>query len=132
MEISGNLIFVQIGATSIVGLISKDLDFTADTFETTNQQSTGLWKVFGVATKGGSISVQGVYSSGEANGASGAFNNLSDGAAVTWKYGQLSTGQQYYTGSGLITALKISGPMTDAASYSFDITVSGPPSKSTN
>lgn len=131
-KISGNLIFIEWDGNVVVGLTDKTINFKRNMIDTTNQQSTGGWESCVPGEGGGDISFSGVYDEAGSEGATTLFADLANGTLVSWKLGQdIATGGTYWSGSGMVTGLTISGPMTAASSYSGTILVSGLPAIST-
>lgn len=128
----GNLIYVRFSDTDIVGLTTKSMNFVNDMIDITSQDSSGGWKEFLPGERGATISVNGLYSEGEDNGAGGAFDKLANGTSVSFKFGQKSTGTDYFSGTGYIQGLTIEGAKNAASSYSFEIQVTGAVSRTSN
>ena len=128
-DIIGNLIFLKIGSNIVAGLTSKSINFDQEVQETTDQQSTGGWRSFLVGYKGGKISVQGWYDGAATEGAQTAFAALSGGTVLTFKFGQNSGGAIFFSGSGIVSNLQISGNGSSPADYTFDLQISGVPAR---
>jgi len=129
-DILGNLIFLDIGGNIVAGLTSKSIQFDQEYSETTDQQSSGGWRTGLAGYKGGKINVQGFYDEAATEGAQTAFVNLSNGSTITWKFGEDSAGAIFFTGSAIVSALQISGNGSSPADYTFDLQVSGKPTRS--
>jgi predicted secreted protein len=128
---SGNLIFIKWGTGDAVGLTDKSIDFTADGIPVTNQQSCGMWAEYVAGNKRAKIAFSGVYDKASAIGMTSMFAELLANSVtpIAFKIGEKTTGLVKYTGSGFLSGLTCNGPMTAAASYSGEITVTGPPSQ---
>ena len=127
-DIIGNLIFLKIGSNVVAGLTSKSIQYDQEYSETTDQQSTGGWRTGLAGYKGGKISVQGFYDEAATEGAQTAFTALAAGTVVAWKYGE-NSGAIFFSGNGIVSNLQISGNGSSPADYTFDIQVSGRPTR---
>lgn len=128
-QIIGNLIFLKIGSNVVTGLTSKSINFDCETPEFTDQQSTGGWRKYGVGYKGGTISVTGYYDEAATEGAQTVFGYLAAGTTVTFKYGENGTAKTFWSGSAIVTKLSVSGNGTSPSDYSFDLIITGVPSR---
>lgn len=125
------MIFLKWGSTDAVGLTDKNIDFSADMIDVTNQQSSGGWKEYVAGEKGATIGFSGVYDEASANGAVSMFAQLisSSTTPVAFKIGEKTTGLIKYSGSGFLTGITVNGPKNDAKSFSGSIQVTGPVSQ---
>ena len=131
-KIAGKYLVVEIAGTAYTAIRSSSLEIAADMIDVTNADSTGGWKEYITGELGGTISVEGLYDSAATEGFSQAFADLVAGTSVTWTYGQTTSGTKYYTGSGLLSNISVSGDKNDAANYSFNIQITGAITEATN
>lgn len=130
-KIDGNLIFLKWGTGDAVGLTDKSIDFSADTFPVTNQQSCGNFREYIAGELGATINFSGVYDKASAIGATSMLAQLilNSATPIAFSFGEKATGKVKYTGYGFISKMTVNGPKNAAASYSGTITVSGPASQ---
>ena len=131
-KIAGKYLTVQIAGASYTAMRSSSLEVAADMIDVTTADSSGGWKEYITGELGGTISVEGLYDYNATEGFSDAFADLVAGTSVTWKYGETASGTNYYTGSGLLSNISVSGDKNDAANYSFTIQVTGAITEATN
>ena len=125
-KLDGYDILVQTGGVTVVGQTGAGLYFLADMIDVTTKDSN-KFKEYLAGEKGGTITVDGLYDvTGGTNNTEDVFDDLIAGTEVTWKWGQFATaGEKYFTGSGFISSLNMSGPKNEASTYSITIQVTG-------
>lgn len=137
-KISGNLIYLRWSATlsgtyaNVVGKVTSSINFTSDMLDVTSQDSSGGWKEKIPGEKDTKLSIQGVYEEGLTNGVTGAFSKLKNGTLVYYKFGETTTGENYFTGKAYVSNLNVDGPKNDPASYTFDLEGTGVVSEASN
>jgi hypothetical protein len=126
-KIPGYKIVLQFDTKTIVGYRDASMDYTADLAEATTGASTNQHKEYVSMFKGMTFSVSGLYdpTAGANSTADDVITLLKAGTTFTAKYGNIETGSKYYSASALINHVNISGTMSDLASYTIDVTVSG-------
>jgi TP901-1 family phage major tail protein len=124
-KVNGSEILLLFGSTAIVGQRDSTLSMAADMLDATTKDSTGKSKEYIVGENGGTISVSGLYDPAAAEGVSEAIGYLKAGTSLTWKFGETGSGETYWTGSGYLSSVDLSGPRNDLASYSINVQITG-------
>lgn len=123
--IKGDNILVTWSGSVITAQMSADFSLSRDMIEVTNKDSAGI-KSYIAGDRGGTLSLEGIYDQTAANEPfSNLFADWEADAAVTFQFGETATGKKYYTGSGLISALSVSAPQNDKATFSMEIQITG-------
>jgi TP901-1 family phage major tail protein len=131
-KIVGKYLVVTVGSNAYTALRSSTFEMAADMIDVTTADSTGGWKEYLAGEKGGTISIEGLYDTSATEGFEEAADDLISGAVATFKYGETESGTTYWTGSGLISSVSITGDKNDGASYSLTIQLTGAVTKATN
>lgn len=126
-KIPGYKVVLQIEDKTIVGYRESSMDYTADLAEATTGASTNQHKEYVPMFKGMTFSVSGLFdpTSGTNSSVDDVIALLKAGTQVTAKFGNTETGSKYYSAEAFINHVNISGPMTDLASFTVDVTVTG-------
>ena len=126
-KIPGYKVTLQIEDKTIVGFRETSMDYTADLAEATTGASTNQHKEYVSMFKGATFSVSGLYdpTAGSNSSLDDIIALLKAGTESTVKFGSTVTGDKYYTAEAIINHVNVNGPMTDLASYTVDVTVTG-------
>lgn len=125
-KIDGKLIVLQFGGVTVAGQTTGSINFSADMLDATTKDSAG-WKEFLAGEKNATISVGGLYDPAAAEGAEEIIAYLFVGSALTWRFGQLTAGGSYWTGSGVITSISIQADKNTLSAYTVEVQNTGTP-----
>ena len=135
--INGTLMRVTLDGDEVIRPTNCTMSLSMETRETLSKDDTGAWASSAAGTKSGTISFEGLYSQDDTIDAdarvdSGAVFALFDtGAAVAWELTTGVTGDEKYSGSGLLTSFEAGFPVEENATYSGTITITGAITKAT-
>ena len=133
MAKDGSLVALIIGSKLIAGETSSSISQITDMIETTHKHTADKSKTYIAGEHGGTITVSGCfdpdnstdYGYSDANGARKA------GSAITFKYGSLTPGEKYETGSALISSVTWEGPQNDRSTFTIELQITGPTEQGT-
>ena len=120
--LNGTSIVLMNGSTKLVGQTDATLSTSADALDATTKDSTAKAKEFIAGETSWNFSISGLYdptATGEGS-VSGAITDLKAGTAWTIKWGQTTTGGQYWAGSAILTGVDVNGPKNDLSNYSLN------------
>jgi len=135
--INGTLLRVTLGGDKTIYATSSTLSMSMETRETINKDNTGSWASAEAGTKSATLTFEGQYSQDDTVDAEarvdgpGIFTLFDAGTAVSWKMTTGVTGDDEYSGTGLITSFEVSAPVEENSTYSGTITVTGAITKAT-
>mgnify|MGYP001213628990 CR=1 FL=1 len=114
------------GATLLGASTSCSVNFTLDTFETTNKDSAHRKSYLPAAT-GFTMDCEAFYTTDEANAPDDIMSALNARTLVDVEFNEASdtTGDFKYTGKAYITSCSLNAPNEDAATYSISLQGSG-------
>ena len=120
--INGTLIVMSQGGTTIVGQTDATMTTTADMLDATTKDSTARAKEFIPGETTWNFSISGLYdpAAAAAGSVSGAITALKAGTSWTAKWGETTTGSNYWTGTVYLSNVTVNGPKNDLASYSIE------------
>ena len=127
-KIDGKLMVMQIDGVTIAGQTTGSMSTNADMLDATTKDSAG-WKEFLPGEKNVTFSVGGLYDPAAAEGSEEALAYLYEGAVLTWRWGQTTSGGSYWTGSGYISSIDINGDKNTLSSYTIQIQNTGTPTQ---
>lgn len=121
--INGTDILLIQGSTTLVGQTDATMTMSADMLDTTTKDNTAKAKTYIAGETGWTLSVTALYdpAAAAAGSVSQAITDLKAGTSWTIKFGQTATGDNYWTGTALISGVTINGPKNDVASYSLEM-----------
>jgi len=129
MSVNGTLLLLKIDTVLVTAETDSNMNFTVDMLDITTKASTGKWKEFIPGEKTGTVSVTALYDSTDAEGFTQAFADMDNGTSLAIQWGEVTTGEKFYTATGYISNLSVSGPKNEPASYSFDAQITGQPAE---
>ena len=114
------------GPTLLGASTSCSVNFTLDTFETTNKDSAHKKSYLPAAT-GFTIDCEAFYTTDEANAPDDIMTALNNRTKVNVEFNEVSdtTGDFKYTGEAYITSCSLNAPNEDAATYSISLQGTG-------
>lgn len=128
--VNGTLIGLYVGGTKIANLVSNDLDLTMATRDTSNKDTVG-WKTSLGGLMSWACSAEGMFD----EAASYTFTQLFDvfiaRKAVTVVTQSAVTGDHSYTGTALMTSLKLSAPNEANSTFTVQFEGTGQLTKAT-
>lgn len=126
-KVPGYRVVLQFEDKTIVGYRDSSMDYNVDLAEATTGASTNQHKEYVPMFRGMTFSVSGLYdpTAGSNSSCDDAIALLKAGTQVTCKFGDTASGAKYYSAEAFINHINVSGPMTDLASYTIDVTVTG-------
>jgi len=122
------------GAPTLLGAsTSCSVNFTLDTFETTNKDS-GHKKAYLPAATGFTMDCEAFYTTDEANAPDDIMTALNNRTKVNVEFNEASdtAGDYKYTGEAYITSCSLNAPNEDAATYSISLQGTGALTIATN
>lgn len=121
------------GPTLLGASTSCSVNFTLDTFETTNKDS-GHKKAYLPAATGFTMDCEAFYTTDEANGPHDIMTALNNRTKVNVEFNEASdtAGDYKYTGEAYITSCSLNAPNEDAATYSISLQGTGALTIATN
>lgn len=134
---NGTLMRVTLGGDEVIHPTNCTMSLSMETRETISKDNTGSWADAAAGTKSGTISFEGLYSQDDTISADarvdsgGVFALFSAGTAVTWELTTGVTGDEKYSGTGLLTSFEAGFPVEENATYSGTITITGEVTKAT-
>lgn len=133
-KLNGTLILLSNGTDTIVGQTDATLNNTADMLDATTKDSTALAKEFCPGETSWTMSISGLYDPDAvaAGSVSGAITDLKAGTSWTARWGQQTTGDNYWTGTVYLSAVNITGPKNDLANYTLEAQGTGVLSEDSN
>jgi predicted secreted protein len=123
--ISGTDIYVRLDEVTLVGQVGGNFDLEADMIPTTTKDSTGKAKTYLPGEYGGTVTVNGLYDPDAAEGFSESYANLKAGTVISVHWGQIASGNTYYSSNALIKKVSNGAPKNEAATYNIDIQLTG-------
>lgn len=114
------------GPTLLGASTSCSVNFTLDTFETTNKDS-GHKKAYLPAATGFTMDCEAFYTTDEANAPDNIMAAINSRTKVNVEFNEASdtTGDYKYTGEAYITSCSLNAPNEDAATYSISLQGTG-------
>ena len=115
------------GSPTLLGAsTSCSVNFTLDTFETTNKDSAHRKSYLPAAT-GFTMDCEAFYTTDEANAPDDLMTALNNRTLIDVEFNEASdtTGDYKYTGKAYITSCSLNAPNEDAATYSISLQGSG-------
>jgi len=116
----GDVLVILVGGDQIGGLLSNSFNAAADMIEITTKDSGGA-KEYTPGEYGWGMSFESLYDPAATEGFSEALGYVQGGTSLDLYWGDTTSGQAYFAGSGFLMSVDISGPKNEAASYSGEI-----------
>lgn len=125
-KLNGNLILIEFEGYTLACQTSGNFNVDSDMLDTTCKGEAPN-RTFIPGLQNATISLEGFYDpdATTGTGALDLIGYIKDGQQVTWKFGQLTSGDIYLTGEGYLSNVSIDGPLNDVASYSATLQVTG-------
>lgn len=129
--INGTNLRIYDGTVPLGYATSCTLDMSAETRETLSKDSVSSWAESEVGKLSGSLSFEGFFSEDVLINAVAVksiediFTKFSGKTAISWRFTTDVSASVVYSGSGYLTAVNVSAPVEENATYSGTITISG-------
>ena len=122
-KLNGTLIVLSNATGVLVGQTDATLNSSADMLDSTTKNSTAKAKEFIPGETSWTMSVSGLYdpAANSKLGVSDMITDLKAGTSWTAKWGQTTTGDNYWSGTAYISGVTINGPKNDLASYTLEL-----------
>lgn len=124
---NGSLLSVKVGGDKVLNSTSCSLSLSVDTPEATTKDSGGFQDLI-AGVKSGEISFEGLVAYDAVTG-SVQIGDISDellaGTQVTWEFSTDVSGDDRYSGFGIISSIEITADMESPVSYSGTIVTTG-------
>lgn len=115
--VNGTLIALYVNGTKIANLVSNDLDLSMATRDTSNKDTSG-WKTALGGLLNWSCSAEGQFDEAASFTYTQLFDIITARTAVTVVVKSGVTGDHSYTGSALMTNLKLTAPKEENTTFS--------------
>jgi len=115
---------LQFDGVTVYGRKTGSMSITAEALDATTAESAGD-KEYEYGDRDGTVSIGGLYDPDAVEGVSEAIGYINNRSKVTVKWGETETGGKYWTATGLITSVNITGDVSNLASYTIDVQLSG-------
>ena len=125
--IRGQLLAVSWAGTQIEDQTDSEISFEGEMDEITTKDSTGNWKEFTPGLKGWTVSLSGNYDPTATEGADEAIDELIAGTSATVLFTTGVSGNREFTGTGYVSSVNTSAPLSGPATYSIEIQGTGVP-----
>ena len=124
---NGSLLSVKVDGNKMLNSTSCSLSLSVDTPEATTKDSGGFQDLI-AGVKSGEISFEGLVAYDAVSG-SVQIGDISDellaGTQVTWEFSTDVSGDDRYSGTGIISSIEITADMESPVSYSGTIVTTG-------
>lgn len=123
---NGTDLVLKAGGNVIGAATSATVNYTLDTFETTNKDSAHA-KTHLPAASGWTVECEAFYTTDETVAPDNMMTDLQNRSSITVEFNEASaeTGDYKYTGSAYITSVSLNAPNEDAATYSVSLQGTG-------
>lgn len=122
---------VLIGGTAVLHQLDASLSINREAVNITTKDSPTPFEEFFSGAINGTVSISGLYADGDIDPLTTPL--LGTGAAVTLKYGNAVSGQEYFSADALVTSIELGSPgYEQAMTYSGTFQLTGTITKADN
>lgn len=122
---------ILIGGTAILHQLDASISINREAFNVTTKDSPTPFEEFQSGAINGTMSLSGLYADGDLDPLTTPL--LGDGSTVTAKWGNATSGEEYYTADAIVTSIEKSAPGYEQAStYNATLQLTGAITKADN
>jgi len=130
-------VLVLVDGAAVANSLDATISFNGEAVNISTKD-TGRWEAFFAGALNGTVTVSGLYADGDLNALWTAFTDTPAGVAgasseVTLKFGNAVSGEEYWTGTAIITGLEVGSPgYQQAMTYNASFQLTGAVTKENN
>lgn len=130
-------VLVFVDSTAVASSLDATISFNGEAVNISTKD-TGRWEAFFAGALNGTVSVSGLYEDGNLDALWTAFTDSAastagSGSEVTLKFGNAVSGEEYWEGTAIITALEVGSPgYQQAMTYNASFQLTGTITKADN